>query len=1707
MLRQEGTEALEYNKMHLQQYNNVPSNLGYLDGGNYPAQWSDNFPVGGNFVPPQGSGPSGGGGQPMRMHHQTIQVTTQGPAQPTPTSTPPGPPADMKQGSHMQPQPPQMSQGVAPMVVTQQQPRPPSAQSFAHNYQSTRVTSQRITNQRPVLSSIPHVQYPHPHVLPVVPVPSNSQHVIIQQVSPMTMSYQGQNRNQNQNQMQYYSAPPHFVSQPQAYYPNPQNTQYYLRYNIQGNVASQQQNAQQNQIGPAGFSNSGSMLQSAQAQGTGCPQDKRKRTNAVPIINPDTGKSIFDTSEPPSGNNTPSRSSESSARETPQPSSGHTPDDKSMAADFAARVAKVAADVSITEISNGQPQLENISDQSSDSDMLHKTHIVPSTEIKINPNVLPSAIKADTDFVQRTGIDQATCVTQEEQENRDESQPPLIVTPTVSAVTSVEILRDRQNKEQFPALAKTTHSSSSNQLSQSPVRTNSRKQRNSESEKQSSSPVVVSNAISSVSVGAHISSVDASGTNKKSQKSVQKEEIYAPPKERREKSRSLSKEQSPPVATEEVTTVPAIATTLPQPNTKAATQVSSFQESVSIKNIPAIVPLLNSSAQSVLQVEEKVSLPSIKQQANGEAHTDTQIEGKQPTQQQRGKSKKNAKMRGDLNKRGVEKEGTDMDAFTESSLTVEERDGVSPVPAQSNNNKMGTQTLPAQVPPPVNEQIMDNLENQEEKIVAAKNEENAKVSAVQPIQNEKSENEPPPAVIEKPTIPPMTLRHSYKEDQWSPVNPEGKKKYERDFLLELQNEPQSRKKPENLPDVEAVLKDTSNRRAQGSMSFQVNRNQDTFVPLFAKSNSQRGVIKRSSQQGKIKPGKPNVIHMSLSLHEDVKLKETENAWKPTRFIQNAMTEEEKETQELFKKVRGILNKLTPQKFDTLTLQLKQLPINSLPRLQGVIDLIFEKAVDEPNFSKAYANMCKILQMLEVQHNKETVKFRNLLITRCQHEFEGNKLPEIDAEKRSEGIRNCADPEKKKELQANVEEEERRIRMKSVGNIRFIGELFKLNMLTVTIMLRCINHLLSNEEEESLECLCKLLTTIGKDLESTGTKDNPKLGAEALQSVFQSMSVLAQKRDNSKISSRVRFMLQDVIELRQKNWVPRRDDNNPKTIDQIQKEAERETMEMNIALSQPRNKIHDSRQDSDRKGRGNRSNNPNDESWQTVTSNKGYRSNSYFETSRLQCVKDDMNITSLGSSVQFRSFVPGGGSKASDSKQENKSFYGPNLYQYLQKASPSDERKSQSSMMNNNRKLTPSPSLEKERFYAHPKDSIDGGQMSRGSSLQRERQQQLSQPPSRDSSVSRSNITPSIQSRQPSALPELTEEQIKRKTKNIFEEYVSLHNIQESRTCIEEAFTNVNIHRFLRSVLDLVTECKNSQTRGEIGKFISELMGQNVISKQLFIDELSNMFECSEDVAIDVPLFWDYLAELIVPALSEDQITFADIRTAGSSFVKTSTAGKLLKPLFILLVKDKDQEFVRSRMVSSKITLEDFLPVTDVENFIKQNGLEYLREGNTSGALTMNQIQKQILEYARNNKTYDDITDWITTCVGENVNSTQFIRALITAICEASVNSNKHLDKAKFKSFTNLIFRYFNNLEEYELAGLSAIQAFVTKLEHPSGLLMDIFTILWEDNMFSNESFLKWRGDGEETEGKGVCVKSLTSFFVALSESYSEDETS
>lgn len=63
--------------------------------------------------------------------------------------------------------------------------------------------------------------------------------------------------------------------------------------------------------------------------------------------------------------------------------------------------------------------------------------------------------------------------------------------------------------------------------------------------------------------------------------------------------------------------------------------------------------------------------------------------------------------------------------------------------------------------------------------------------------------------------------------------------------------------------------------------------------------------------------------------------------------------------------------------------------------------------------------------------------------------------------------------------------------------RFIGELYKLQMLTGKIMHDCIVSLLKSTDEEGYECLCKLLKTIGKFLDQPKAQvqtSNPPLYA-------------------------------------------------------------------------------------------------------------------------------------------------------------------------------------------------------------------------------------------------------------------------------------------------------------------------------------------------------------------------------------------------------------------------------------------------------------------------------------------------------------------------------------------------------------------------------------------------------------------------------------
>ncbi|PNX90343.1 eukaryotic translation initiation factor 4g-like protein [Trifolium pratense] len=250
-----------------------------------------------------------------------------------------------------------------------------------------------------------------------------------------------------------------------------------------------------------------------------------------------------------------------------------------------------------------------------------------------------------------------------------------------------------------------------------------------------------------------------------------------------------------------------------------------------------------------------------------------------------------------------------------------------------------------------------------------------------------------------------------------------------------------------------------------------------------------------------------------------------------------VTDEEQAKQ---RQLKGILNKLTPQNFEKLFEQVKAVNIDNVVTLTGVISQIFEKALMEPTFCEMYANFCFHLAaaLPDLSQDNEKITFKRLLLNKCQEEFERGEREQEEANKADEGEVKQSDEER--------EAKRSKARRRMLGNIRLIGELYKKKMLTERIMHECIKKLLGqcqNPDEEDIEALCKLMSTIGEMI------DHPK-AKEHMGVYFERIKIMS---NNMYLSSRVRLMLKDTIDLRKNRWQQRRKVEGSKKIEEVHRE--------------------------------------------------------------------------------------------------------------------------------------------------------------------------------------------------------------------------------------------------------------------------------------------------------------------------------------------------------------------------------------------------------------------------------------------------------------------------------------------------------------------------------------------------------------------------
>lgn len=813
-----------------------------------------------------------------------------------------------------------------------------------------------------------------------------------------------------------------------------------------------------------------------------------------------------------------------------------------------------------------------------------------------------------------------------------------------------------------------------------------------------------------------------------------------------------------------------------------------------------------------------------------------------------------------------------------------------------------------------------------------------------------------------------------------------------------------------------------------------------------------------------------------------------------------------------RQIKAILNKLTPQNFDKLFEQVKEVDIDSALTLTGVISQIFDKALMEPTFCEMYAKFCVDLaaDLPEFNENNEKITFRRVLLNKCQEEFERGEREQAEADRLEE----------EGEVKLSKEErEEKRIkaRRRMLGNIRFIGELYKMSMLTERIMHECIKKLLGEyqyPDEEDVEALCKLMSTIGHMI------DRPKARVH-IDAYFDRMMKLS---NDQKLSSRLRFLLKDVIDLRKNGWQQRRKVEGPKKIEEVHRDAVQE-----------------------RQAQGGRSNRG------TGMGSSGRRVHMPPEyTSRGSGSMVYSSGQPMGSSLQIRGTQPQMGLRG---------FGGQDVR--LEDRPPSEKRSMQMHLTQrpDDIPIALAPQGSLSRVMSHggnpgsvgrttvadvtpilPIDNrrINVGQM-QDHALHMDvhrfpvreevpiKTASVSKPPNslmepllektviperntipnvrRDSrrpeySNAKSDVAANhgsqLQSLSPVQVP-LTEKRLREKSDMAIKEYYSVKDKDEAALCMDELkapwFHSNMVSQWVTDSFD-----RNNVERDLLAKLLIYICDKkpNLLSHEQLFTGLEISLSSLEDTVVDAPRAPEFFGVIIAKLVVAEILSLAEfariIKGGGlepGHLLGIDLALDVITSVLEFVRREKGEVAMTDMYRTSGLHLEDFMPCGkkhgELEAFLEKKKLQCL--------YPLIPVENQISEFLMQSQPVEQILKWVEMNVPPLLQSEpEFLKMLTIQVLRycvprCTLDYEKDL-KGKLVPYAPLL-RHFAPSRHKQRHYITAIQLFVNELDHPVGLMTALFNNFYVDEVILEDTYFSWQDDLEDTTpGKDQAIREV-----------------
>eukprot|EP00397_Hematodinium_sp_SG-2012_P017580 GEMP01017985.1.p1 GENE.GEMP01017985.1~~GEMP01017985.1.p1 ORF type:complete len:558 (+),score=115.02 GEMP01017985.1:76-1674(+) len=245
------------------------------------------------------------------------------------------------------------------------------------------------------------------------------------------------------------------------------------------------------------------------------------------------------------------------------------------------------------------------------------------------------------------------------------------------------------------------------------------------------------------------------------------------------------------------------------------------------------------------------------------------------------------------------------------------------------------------------------------------------------------------------------------------------------------------------------------------------------------------------------------------------LTRSDSAWSDHRESLHPHGAADEEEAKTAKKMKGILNKLSNGNFEILVVQLMDIGLTTEFRINALCSEIFEKATTQHGFIDLYARLCMHLDKTKVRATEGST-FRSVLLASCQAHFVKCLLP-------PEGMLD------NKIEDADAFERELKYKNAMLGNIKFVGTLLCQKLVASKVLIGMAYELLETRTAVSIESLCVLLTRCGASFDNDGWMYHT-----SLQFLFDALKDVAKK--DKTIGNRIKFLIQDVLDLRRRKWV-------------------------------------------------------------------------------------------------------------------------------------------------------------------------------------------------------------------------------------------------------------------------------------------------------------------------------------------------------------------------------------------------------------------------------------------------------------------------------------------------------------------------------------------------------------------------------------------